>query len=533
MMKSNKNIFLTGSLLIVLFLLHNCKTYERFTPENTYLESDKIAKLHNGTDAFYLTNIIIYDSYLEGQYVEVFKVYKKSKGDTVEQEPNESLLVHMYMSKSLSGYKTSEKRIRIPFEDIEVLETYEKNWKKNFAVGIGATIGSAGVTVGIIAGLAAAFKSSCPFIYSWDGQKFNFSGEIFSGAVFPAIERHDYLRLSNIKPDKGKFEFMIVNEVKEIQHINLLELLVIQHEKSVKVLIDKYGDIHAAGMMAPPVQAVDNTGADILKKVIIDNDLQTYNGPGEVPDTSLVQTIELQFSNSEKEQSASLYIRAKNNSWLDYSYMRFHDQLGKYYDRWFIKQQKAKAKDLHQWSFEQKIPLIVYLKRNNGELEYLDHFNVCGPMAFKEDVLPIDLSGAEGEDFTLVLESGFKFWEIDYVGISFDEDIDYEVSCIKPTQGITKINTDVTSMILYDDEQYYLQPEVGDGATISFPAPEMINDKDYTIILHSKGYYDILMDPPDFRPRIRDLKALIKPLAFTRYSRDFYLDVYQHQHTLK
>ena len=527
-MMSVRNICRTGGIILILSLFHNCATYDRVTPEKAYLESDKVIKLHHGTDHMYMTDIKIHETYIEGLAKETYVVYNKKTGSNIVQEPDESQLVHIYLYKPLEEYSTSEYGIRIPLEAIEVLETYEKNTKKNFAIGMGVTIGAAGVTLGVVVGLVALLKSSCPFIYCWDGTKFSFTGEIFSGAVFPAIERHDYLRLTNIKPDGDRLEFMIVNEVKEIQHINLLELIVIHHNKGVKAMIDKYGKIHASDKMDAPLSAVDHSGKDILDKIIQDSDMLTYNGAGELPDTSLVQQLVLRFNKPAKDSIASLFIRAKNNSWLDYSYMKFHDQLGKYYDRWFIKQQKAKAEDLQQWSFDQKIPLIVYLDRN-GTLEYQDHFNVCGPMAFKEDVLSIDLSGIEEDEFTLVLESGFKFWEIDYVGVSFDDDIEVEMSCIQATQAITNENTDVNSLVQIDDEHYYLQPEIGDGAIVSFPAPVPQKDKECTLILHSKGYYDILMDPPDFRPRFRDLKKLKKPLAFTRFSRDYFLDIYQHQ----
>ena len=127
------------------------------------------------------------------------------------------------------------------------------------------------------------------------------------------------------------------------------------------------------------------------------------------------------------------------------------------------------------------------------------------------------------------MEFGFNFWELDFVGIAYDYDNDVDIHYISPETIITQDGIDMRTEVLYDDEKYYVQYEVGEEADVNFQLPEFDPERKQTYILHSKGYYDILMEPPEFRPRFSDLIKLKRPLAFTEYSKQRYLELYQHQ----
>src|SRR5690349_11293101 len=65
-------------------------------------------------------------------------------------------------------------------------------------------------TVGLVAGIAAgallvtaaiiaATKQSCPFVYSWDGEKYWFDAEPYGGAITSGLERDDYSELEHLR----------------------------------------------------------------------------------------------------------------------------------------------------------------------------------------------------------------------------------------------------------------------------------------------------------------------------------------------
>ncbi len=63
---------------------------------------------------------------------------------------------------------------------------------------------SAGVFLGIVA-IAAATKESCPFIYSWDGERWVFDAEPYGGATTRGLERDDFSELENLVAVNGEY----------------------------------------------------------------------------------------------------------------------------------------------------------------------------------------------------------------------------------------------------------------------------------------------------------------------------------------
>ena len=58
-----------------------------------------------------------------------------------------------------------------------------------------------------------------------------------------------------------------------------------------------------------------------------------------------------------------------------------------------------------------------------------------GPMALKKDVLVLDLSATGNEQLRIRLESGFLFWEIDWVALDFSDPVPVTVQTLLPAPG--------------------------------------------------------------------------------------------------
>ena len=96
--------------------------------------------------------------------------------------------------------------------------------------------------------------SSCPYVYSFDGEDYTLEGEIYSGAILPVLERDDYLRLSAIRPSDDRYRVRMTNELYEIQRTNLVELIVCDHPPHTEVLFDKHGIAHTISAPTAPVR---------------------------------------------------------------------------------------------------------------------------------------------------------------------------------------------------------------------------------------------------------------------------------------
>jgi len=525
--------------IIAVFLscciLANCTSYRRIAPqEPKHLDLlDKTFVLHHGIDEVLMTRISVDPEYITGLLVgdTVTEIIVKNDFATTSTKvrklkPKDK--VHLYLNAPIEEFGSIDDTATISYSNIETIEVYEKEKGKTLMFGLGNIGILGGVVFGILMLIVALTKSSCPFIYIDTGTSFEFTGEIFSGATFPQIERHDYLRLPEMKIKDGNYRLLVTNEVKEIQHINLMELMVVDHEIESEALIDKYGTLHICKKLETPLSASNASGNDILQTISHRDSLFYLTGSNQLEVEKPIDYLILNFQKPMDKDSAHLLIRAKNHSWLDYSYMVFHDQLGKFYAKWLKKQQKVPAEELHQWSLDQKIPLAVYIKKN-GTWQFADIFNIAGPMAMKDDILPLDLSGVTGETVTLKLETGFRFWEIDFAALDFSSDKAYNVTRVPPSFAMDLESTNVREKMSLDDDSYYIQEEVGEEANVNFKAPGNVTGMKRTIILHSKGYYEILMDPPDFRPRLSELKKLYGPLQFTQFSKDYYLRLYHSE----
>ena len=70
-----------------------------------------------------------------------------------------------------------------------------------------------------------------------------------------------------------------------------------------------------------------------------------------------------------------------------------------------------------------------------------------------------------------------------------------------------------------DDDHYYDQPNIGDAVMLRFSAPTLSTDLDRTVVLHSKGHYEVLHNGAD-TPDLMALKSYRHAGGFLEFSRD-------------
>jgi len=134
-------------------------------------------------------------------------------------------------------------------------------WVARVETSRARTIGLvAGLAVGTIVTIAAVVvltKQSCPFVYSWDGEKYAFDAEPYGGAITQGLERDDYSELEHLRPDHGTYRLLMTNEVDETQFTNLMELWVVDTPRDVRVVADESGTLHSIRRLQAPIAAID------------------------------------------------------------------------------------------------------------------------------------------------------------------------------------------------------------------------------------------------------------------------------------
>jgi hypothetical protein len=417
--------------------------------------------------------------------------------------------VHLYLTEFA---RQENDKVIIPINSINKIELYDKDTASTVGSYFLGILGGAAGAFAIFMLLLVIFKESCPFIYTWDGNDYQFAGEIYSGSIHKPLERNDYLKLPAYS-GQLLYTLKITNEVREIQHTNLLELLVFDHPQNTTVLTDKNGNIHSLSHIQAPNLVTSLSGGNVTSQLASKDDLyyQTnYTGTGIPQKDGLI----LEFPSQGHAKMAKLAIHAKNSIMLDYMIGQFHNQFGNAYKGYVKRQQNAPEAQMRQWSIDQGIPLSLYVERNN-KWEFVDYYHIAGPMKFKDDVLRVPLNGTESNPLKLKLEFGSFLWEIDYTAIDYSPDQKITSYTIPAKTAINENQENVIRLLTNDDQKYYSQPATDNYAIVAFDLPE-ITEQSRTIILHSKGWYEVIQDPKG-KPDMEYLKAFRNPGHFNQF----------------
>lgn len=123
--------------------------------------------------------------------------------------------------------------------------------------------------------------SSCPFLYVWDGRQYRFFtdllgvaplGELLPDGTHIKPNPEDLVRLGdNLRPENGEYTFQVTDEMREVDYVDQLRLLAVDHPASEEVYSNEVyssppapPSLYAVSEKSFPVSAVDDHGRDVL-----------------------------------------------------------------------------------------------------------------------------------------------------------------------------------------------------------------------------------------------------------------------------
>jgi hypothetical protein len=483
-----------------------------------FANTQKYVVIHSGPDTWHLGNIEVNETdktisgivqQLDSNHIpktvrETKRTHKYSGDKEVLNE------VHFYVSSnSTRNYGDST---TISISEINSISVNDKNTGKTVLNVLGGVVG----VIALVAIIAILTKSSCPFIYVQNGKEFVFTGELYPGILTKNQQRDDYLKLPNINITNNEYNIKITNELKEIQHTDFVQLLEIIHSDDLQVLLDKNGNLHSfSDIISPNSVIIDNLITNTKPALIKDDNSYLFNS--NLINSGSLRNIELSFNKPLQADDAKLFLTVKNSMWLDYVFGKFNEQFGTYYAQFQKDQQNAPAEKSTTWMNEQNIPLSVYLKTEKG-WELVDRINTVGPMASRDIAVPINVSKIKGEEIIIKLETGFMFWELDFAGIDFTDNVALDINYINPSEAIDDNHVNVTHLLSGADNTYFVQPNVGDEVVISFKTSENNLDLKRTFFLKNRGYYNYIRNYTG-EPNFQKLKLFREAGAFTEFSK--------------
>lgn len=359
--------------------------------------------------------------------------------------------------------------------------------------------------------------SSCPFIYTQDGDEFTFRGEVFGGAIAPNLERDDYMPLPHFLPQDGALNLKITNELKELQHTNVAELLCIAHPEDVEVLMDSYGNPYSLAQPSAPISATAGAGIDYLSEVS-ELDKVAYLFLDETPQNEDFSHLDLTFDAANARDEAKLVLDLKNTIWMDHIFERYCALFGDRYNEFTDRQRDKSPEKKMEWARNEGILLEVLMNTDSG-WETLDYINMVGPLAARSIVVPIDLQDHDSDVVEIRLKSGFHFWEVDYAAMDFSENHACEIIPLELQSAEDETGRDVRSCLAHADGDYLDQLHVGAETNLSFVPLEMLDEHMTTsLFLHTRGYYEYIRDYTG-TPNISELREFKKPGTFAHFSK--------------
>ncbi len=127
--------------------------------------------------------------------------------------------------------------------------------------------------------------SSCPFLYTWNGTRFEFVTDFLGGGemgywhgpgAYNTPDPVEYVRIrgDQLRPKDGRFELRVTNELEEALFIDRVELIAVAHPRGIELYPNegmtdppKPFRLHGVRDARVPARAVDDAGHDVTDRI--------------------------------------------------------------------------------------------------------------------------------------------------------------------------------------------------------------------------------------------------------------------------
>ena len=461
----NKILFLFVSLLLL-----KCSSVKEVTTYNdliTTSEKGDIQLVTTDTSVYYLDkNFSFTDSSITGTGI-------KEKNNLTEDFKGELLF------RNVSHIQTQ----KIDF------------WKSLLFVGATSAILIAGVPVitegsGLTVTPEIVYPSgggegSCPYIYSWDGNKFVLEGEAFGVGLGKKLEYETCTVVPHLKNQNGKLRVRLTNERPESHFFNRVKLVAVETDVNSKVYTDNHNSLWAVKNPEKLLSALNHSEniSALLEKddnVYWQSDLSSANAKSGYEDRLYVN-----FLKEEKADTASLIISAINTEVSSVVFKKLQELLGNNYSDFM----KAAENDpeitniLKETLVRSSLKIDVW---DGKEWTYVDMiYPEANHVKFKK-LLRLPLNPAAGDTIKLRLRCLTDVWKLDAVMIdeSYSQKLKpVDVKIISAKSG----GKDVYSSIKNIDDNYtVILP--GEKIDLEFESPENTGGGRISYALLADGY---------------------------------------------
>lgn len=412
-------------------------------------------------------------------------------------------------------------QVSIPMAEVEIV------WMKKYSHGrtFLATIGTIGLLIGGSVLLILALKESCPFVYSYDGEKFVFDAEPYGGSICKVLERTEWCGLEYLKEINGQYRIMVANEVDETQYTDEIKLVVVDHPEGTRVIPDTAGGIHTVSNPIIPSLAYDSKGRDI-SHYVSEKDwiFWTSRVEGKNPQKKedLKDELIFEFSKPKDAAKARLVFNGCNTLFGSYAVKLFLDLYGNKVQDWYDEMNSLGPAFFRTWNLREEVHTMWIRVETETGWKTKGMVLGGGPYVSEDKLYTLDLSDVPGDTLKIKLTPPAAFWMINYLAVDYGENLPVKVTEIEAAAAIDHRGQDVRKILAKNDNIYLIMPEVGDSAELIFDSPPRMEGKERSIILKASGYYDIHLEKKgepqfDILEKINSVPGFVLEYALEKY----------------
>ncbi len=380
-------------------------------------------------------------------------------------------------------------------------------------------------------GLIAATKESCPFVYSYDGDKYVFDAEPLGGAVCRGLARVDYSRLEHLRPVDGSYRVMLRNEVEETQHIDEMKLVVFDHEPNQTILPDYFGNFYEVESAQSPSRAVDEQGND-LRKFVERPDGISWQSLLPTDETGLEEALrhEITFEFPKPSDAASvvLVVNFGTAAWGSNMIREMLQLRGDKVDEWYeaVGTGGEAYRELLAFNDREELYLLKFYVREGDGWKFRGWIHGGGPFITEDLAIPVDLSLVPGDTVAVRVNPPRGFWTIDYIALANHAGSPTDLVEAPLAYSVDQDGKNLGDVFDGPDDKEYVMPRVGDTARIEFMAPPQREGSTRSIFLKTRGFYEIHIDKmqPEQTALIRE--GLLTEGKIVEYSLDQFRKLY-------
>lgn len=178
--------------------------------------------------------------------------------------------------------------------------------------------------------------SSCPYLYTWNGERFEFITDFMGGGEmgyqespghFNTPDPDEYVRIrgDQLRERNGRYEIRVTNELEEVLYVDRLQLIAVAHPQGIEVYPNEGMKdpprpfiLYKTKGAHPPLAATDDEGRDVLPRLLkVDRQFVEGFPLDRIRGYAPRHTLTLKLDNEQQRNRRTLLLLT---GWTDYAF---------------------------------------------------------------------------------------------------------------------------------------------------------------------------------------------------------------------